>query len=512
MTAITVFNGLFCDSDPVVKNVLEITGYHLVTDQEIIADAARLSGLSERRLARALAFGDAAADDRPGRERAIAWLRLAVAQRVSGEQDLVLWGYSALLPPEGIGNILRVCLVSGMPERLAKAVRERKLSEQKALELIKADDRNRADWTIAVTDRNDHWATPLYDMVIPVGSTGIRRSARLIVEQLASGAVQDTDEAGERLNDFLLASRVRTNLAGLGYDLGVTVRNRAVRLSFINHDETLRTATRQLLEFVAAFDGVRDVEIGVGSRYDQSDIHERVQQPLPMVNRRSRMPRYISLQPNRLDMTDEHAEDIGLAACIQSTLQRKGYDVSVHACAGVVSLTVNSHKKMIEVVGRNIADLVSTLEGVESVEVGVGRSYHQAAVCLQIRRRISRALLADDKRGYDRFLSERLRPRNDFGSYAVYDVKAAFEEAGSVEPGVVVIDMPSLVDTAVLQRFKREHPGTEVLILGGRESEQGREACLNLGAFAYLKKPVNSAVLNHTIRAASEKHRSYPTP
>lgn len=512
MTAITVFNGLFCDSDPVVKNVLEITGYRLVTDQEIIADAARLSGLSERRLARALACGDSPPDGRSGRERAIAWLRLAVAERLSEEQDIVLWGYAALLPPAGIDNILRVCLVSGMPERLAKAVRERKLSERKARELIQADDRARSDWAIAVTDRNDHWATPLYDMVIPVGSTGVRGSARLIVEQLASGAVQDSNEARERLEDYLLASRVRTTLFGLGYDLVATARQGAVRLSFVNHDETLGTATRQLADFVAAFDGVRDVEIGVGGRYHQGDVYERVEQPEPMINRRSRMPRYITLKPSAFDLADEHAEDIELAACIQSTLQRKGYDVSVHASGGVVSLTVNNHKKMLEVVGRNAADLVSALAGVDSVEVGIGRGYHQAAVGLQVRRRISRSLLADDNRGYARFLSERLRPHNDVGSFAVYDVKAASEDSDSAEPGVIVLDMPNLDDAAVLQRFKQAHPGTEVLILAGRESEQGREACLNLGAFAFLHKPVNSAVLNHTIRAASEKHRSHPTP
>jgi len=511
MTAITVFNGQFCDSDSVVKNVLEITGYRLITDQDIIADAAELSGLSERRLARALAADEASRDGRFDRERAIAWLRHAVAQRLCGEQDLVLWGYSALLPPAGIDNILRVCLISGMPERLAKAVRERKLSEHKALELIKADDQVRAGWTMAVTDCNDHWAAPLYDMVIPVGTTGARRSARLIVEQLANGAVQDSDEARQRLDDFLLAARVRTTLAGMGHDLVATARQRTVRLSLVNHDETLRTATRQLLEFVAAFDGVRDVEIGVGSRYDQGDIYERVQQPLPMVNRRSRMPRYITLKPSVLDAADEHAEDIELAACIQSTLQRKGYDVSVHASDGVVSLTINNHKKMLEVVGRNIADLVSTLEGVENVEVGIGRGYHQAASCQQIRHRIARSLLAKDDRGYAFFLSERLQTHKDVGLYAVYDVKAACEAAESVEPGVIVLDMPSL-DDAVLRRFKREHPDTEVLVLAGLESERDREACLNLGAFAYLHKPVNSAVLNHTIRAASEKHRSYPTP
>lgn len=512
MTAITVFNGLFCDSDPVVENVLEITGYRLVTDQEIIAAAARLSGLSERRLARALSCGDTAPDDRSGRERAIAWLRLAVAERLAGEQDIVLWGYAALLPPVGIDNILRVCLVSGMPERLAKAVRERKISERKARELIQSDDRARADWTIAVTDRNDHWATPLYDMVIPVGATGIRGSARFIVEQLASGAVQDTDEARERLDDFLLASRVRTTLFGLGYDLVATARQRAVRLSFVDHDKTLRTATRQLAEFVAALDGVRYVEIGVGSRYDQVDVYDRVQQPEPMVNRRSHMPRYITLKPSASEPAGEHSEDIELAACIQSTLQRKGYDVSVHACDGVVSLIVNNHKKMLEAVGRSIADLVSILEGVKSVEVGIGKGYHQVAACLQARRRISRSLMANDSRGEALFLSDRLRSHNDIGFFAVYDVKAASEEFDNAEPGVIVLDMPDMDDAPVLQRFKQAHPGTEVLILAGRESERGREACLNLGAFAFLRKPVNSAVLNHTIRAASEKHRSCPTP
>ncbi|WP_419787880.1 cytidylate kinase family protein [Pseudodesulfovibrio sp.] len=504
MTAITVFNGLFCDSDPVVQKVLDITGFRLVTDQEIIADAALLSGLDKCQLGGVLTGGDLAEDGWDARRKAIPWLRYAVAKKLSEKQNILFWGYTSLLVPAEIENVLRVCLVSGMRARVSKGMRQHNLSEAEAREMIQVDDQARADWTVSVTNCNDPWATPLYDMEIPVGSTGIRQSAYLVVERLASVAVQDTIASHQEILDFLLAERVETTLAALGHELAVSVHSGAVRLRFVNHDKTFKIAARQLMEFVATFEGVRDVEIGLGSRYYQGDIYDRVQHPVTMVNRRSRLPRYIMLKPSSPCASERNAEDVELETCIQSTLRNKGYDVTVFVSDGVTSVTVDNHKKLLEVLGHGVVDMVAGIRGVESVEIGVGKEYHQAAMCRQVRRRIARTLVSAEGRGHQLFLSQRLRQHDTF---ALYDVKAASEKVGDGEPHVVVLDMPNLDDTAMVQQFKRDHPDTEVLILGGQEMD--REACMNLGAFAYLHKPVDTALLNHTIQAANEKNRSY---
>jgi two-component system response regulator CpxR len=46
-----------------------------------------------------------------------------------------------------------------------------------------------------------------------------------------------------------------------------------------------------------------------------------------------------------------------------------------------------------------------------------------------------------------------------------------------------------------------------VIILTGHGSETDREVCMNLGAFAYLQKPVDIDVLSETLKQANEKIR-----
>lgn len=94
-------------------------------------------------------------------------------------------------------------------------------------------------------------------------------------------------------------------------------------------------------------------------------------------------------------------------------------------------------------------------------------------------------------------------------SFALYDGKSAFYAMDGNDPKVIVLDMQNSEDGDLLRKVKALHPNTEVLVLAGHEADKYRDTYLDLGAFAYLNKPVNTADLSETIRAASEKSRSY---
>ncbi len=99
MSVITVFNGLFCEAGVVVKRVLDSTGYRLVTDQEIVADAAELSGMNEEKIARAFqAKASVFNAFSHEKERAIAWLRYAMAKKLMGQDKILFSGLLLSLP------------------------------------------------------------------------------------------------------------------------------------------------------------------------------------------------------------------------------------------------------------------------------------------------------------------------------------------------------------------------------------------------------------------------------
>ena len=47
MSIITIFSGGFCNENPIIEEVIARTGYKLITDNDVIAEASRLSGMEE---------------------------------------------------------------------------------------------------------------------------------------------------------------------------------------------------------------------------------------------------------------------------------------------------------------------------------------------------------------------------------------------------------------------------------------------------------------------------------
>jgi DNA-binding NtrC family response regulator len=57
----------------------------------------------------------------------------------------------------------------------------------------------------------------------------------------------------------------------------------------------------------------------------------------------------------------------------------------------------------------------------------------------------------------------------------------------------------------VLRKVKKERPHVEVIILTGHGSEKDKTLAMELGAFAYLEKPVDIEVLSKTMKDAYNK-------
>ena len=282
MSVITVFNGLFSDAGVVVKRVLDSTGYRLVTDQEIVADAARLSGMAEDKIARAFqAKASVFNSFSHEKERAVAWLRLAMANKLMAQDDVLFSGFASQLPAPGIDHVLKVCLISGMKDRLAAAEAAEGYAEKHALKLIHKDDEDRAAWVEYLRGAKDPWARELYDLVVPVGKSGVDKAADLIIEQLSNPAVKVTEGSRAMVADFGLAAKVETMLAAEGHNIVVAAKAGVITLTINKHVLLLERLERELKEIVAGVEGVKKVETGVGKGFHQTDIYRKVDFEIP---------------------------------------------------------------------------------------------------------------------------------------------------------------------------------------------------------------------------------------
>ncbi len=114
-----------------------------------------------------------------------------------------------------------------------------------------------------------------------------------------------------------------------------------------------------------------------------------------------------------------------------------------------------------------------------------------------------KVLLVDDEKEFVESLSERMELRNLEPEIA-YDGEQALQALKEGEPDVMVLDlrMPGIDGIEVLRRVKKSHPHVRVILLTGHGTDKDEEMAKRLGAYAYLKKPVDIDQLVGTLQKA----------
>ncbi len=204
-------------------------------------------------------------------------------------------------------------------------------------------------------------------------------------------------------------------------------------------------------------------------------------------------------------------EDFILASRVELKLAGAGHNVQVSARSGAVLITINKQVLMLSALESELKRIAGAVPGVSSVETKVGPGYYKTDIYRKYDFDLplpSKVLLVDDEREFVQTLSERLQMR-DYGSAVAYDGEEALSILAEEEPEVMVLDlkMPGIDGLEVLRRVRREHPNVEVIVLTGHGSKEIERECLELGACAYLEKPVDMETLTAKMQEAYRKLR-----
>ena len=215
-----------------------------------------------------------------------------------------------------------------------------------------------------------------------------------------------------------------------------------------------------------------------------------------------------NVQKKALEITAESERalsDFILASSVDIPLVENGYNVNITCDNGDTKISLKEYVIRLENMKEKIKKLVSPVSGVKSVEVTMGSDVHVPSRYDKLEAH-PRFLLVDDEKEYIQTLSDRLQTR-DLNSAVAYDGEEALTQIEKDEPDVMVLDlkMPGIDGMEVLRKVKKERPHVEVIILTGHGSEQDKNSAMELGAFAYLEKPVDIEVLTKTMKDAYEK-------
>jgi len=206
------------------------------------------------------------------------------------------------------------------------------------------------------------------------------------------------------------------------------------------------------------------------------------------------------------DSSRQAVENMALEAQVELALVDKGYTTGVKTIDGEMTLLVNKSVSNFSKLANTLTEIAKSVDGVHDVKVITGKDYHISIYRNQEFTLPPKVLLVDDEQEFVQTLSERLNTRN-YGSYPVFDGEQALQLLGNEIPDVMVLDlkMPGMSGVDVLRDAKALNPEIEVIVLTGHGSGDDKKECMELGAFAYLHKPVDLSQLTEIIDKAHGK-------
>jgi two-component system, OmpR family, response regulator CpxR len=272
MSIIAAFSGTYCIEETAIRDIARRTHFKYVTDDDIVFRACGLSGLNEEKIRKAFCSGTPFFNRvTHEKELSVAYLKLALAETLA-EDNMFITGFTSLLIPVSISDVLRICIISDTQSRVS-AAGNLGITEKDALTVLHKEDGNRAAWVKNIRGENDPWDSSLYDMVLPTDKMTSEEIGDLIAETIQRDIFMLSSSAQKAIDDFALASRIELELIKRGHFYVTAEADAgAVTLTTNRNVLILKWLERNLQSITKEISGVTCVATKVGKQFYQADI------------------------------------------------------------------------------------------------------------------------------------------------------------------------------------------------------------------------------------------------
>lgn len=267
MTVVTISRFTMSGGETLARCLAEKLGIPSLS-REVLKEVANRFGINESLLRKQLEM--APRGPSPERWLYLGALQLALAEKAQ-QGPFIYHGHAGHLLLKGLPQILKVGIVAPLESRAEKLMKRENLTIEEARKSIKQMDESRIKWVRFLYDVD--WLDPsMYDLVINIGYLSQESACELILCTLKQEQFKEKPENQALIADFVLASRVKVQLAiherTKGLDLEVGAENGIVKISgkiitggFFPRGK--QTTKNDLIEIAHKVPGVKQVLIGL---------------------------------------------------------------------------------------------------------------------------------------------------------------------------------------------------------------------------------------------------------
>jgi cytidylate kinase len=270
MTVVTISRFTSSGGETLANCLAEKMGIPSIS-REVLKEVASQFGITEPLLREQLEKTQGLIHG-PSQERRVylAALQLALAEKAL-QGPFIYHGHAGHFLLKGLPQILKVGIVASLQFRAQKLAKQETLSLEEAIKSIKQSDESRIKWVRFLYDV--YWLDPsLYDLIINIEFVTLETACELIACTLRQEQFREKPEDKALREDFVLASRVKAQLAvnerTKGLEVEVAAENGVVNISgkIITggiFPRGKKTARHDLVEVAQKVPGVKQILIGL---------------------------------------------------------------------------------------------------------------------------------------------------------------------------------------------------------------------------------------------------------
>jgi cytidylate kinase len=262
MSVITISRGSYSRGKEVAEKVARKLGYECIS-RDVLLEASEEFNIPEIRLVRALHDAPSVFERfTHGKERYVSYIRKALLQHVQ-KDNVVYHGLAGHYFLLDIPHVFKVRIIADMEERVMEEVRREKISEEKALYILKKDDDERRKWGLRIYGI-DTWDSRLYDMVLHIKTLTVEDAAQIICQAVRKPGFETTAASQKILNDSLLSAKVHAALVKMAPMIKVIADDGVVSIGNAEAPINVKNDVFNEIKHIAEkVDGVKEVILGV---------------------------------------------------------------------------------------------------------------------------------------------------------------------------------------------------------------------------------------------------------
>lgn len=216
MSIVTISRGSYTRGRQVANRLGERLGYKVISRESIIATSEQFN-IPEIKLKKALHYAPSILDKfYYGKERYLSFMRANILEQLA-QDNTIYHGLAGQAFSEGLDHELDIRIHADFEDRVKRYMQYMKqeegedITEKEARNSLYKDDKERLKWSLHITgiDQSD---PSNYDLVYNASKLNVDDIVDSIIQFLSLPYLQTTPESQHKIEQLLLAARVKANI------------------------------------------------------------------------------------------------------------------------------------------------------------------------------------------------------------------------------------------------------------------------------------------------------------